>query len=157
MKVYVRGPNSKVTAEEYKYATEWMSALLMSTQLCNNLKITIAAEEEKGLRGSAEPVMDEYAIEGSWLPRTFRICINPNLSRRTQLLTLAHELVHVKQYAKGELKDTRYPDVTKWNKQLISDCDTEYWDLPWEIEANGREYGMYRRYCDHLLESKTKF
>ena len=24
----------------------------------------------------------------------------------------------------------------------------DYWDLPWEIEAHGREVGLFVRYCE---------
>jgi hypothetical protein len=43
--------------------------------------------------------------------------------------TLAHEMVHVKQFAKDELD----PALTRWKKKDHS--RTEYWDQPWEKEA----------------------
>jgi len=43
--------------------------------------------------------------------------------------TLAHELVHVKQFARGELTH----NLQYWKGK---DCsDTDYWKQPWEIEA----------------------
>tara|TARA_B110000503_G_scaffold85316_1_gene129716 strand:+ start:805 stop:993 length:189 start_codon:yes stop_codon:yes gene_type:complete len=43
--------------------------------------------------------------------------------------TLAHELVHVKQFARGELSD----NLQYWKGK---DCsDTDYWKQPWEKEA----------------------
>ena len=59
--------------------------------------------------------------------------------------TLAHELVHVKQFVKGE--------VSKKNLVLISNTlkgmqteSTNYWDNPMEIEAFGRTPGLVHRW-----------
>lgn len=62
-----------------------------------------------------------------------------SLDRRTFILdvalygnwlsTLAHEMVHVKQFARGELD----PALTRWKTKNHS--RTEYWDQPWEKEA----------------------
>jgi len=61
------------------------------------------------------------------------------LDRRTFILdialygnwvsTLAHEMIHVKQFAKEELD----PALTRWKTKDHS--RTEYWEQPWEKEA----------------------
>jgi hypothetical protein len=57
------------------------------------------------------------------------------------LKTLAHELVHVKQYIRGELSwrdaGLLWKGVSHNPKNML-----HYYDLPYEIEANGREYGL---------------
>jgi hypothetical protein len=45
------------------------------------------------------------------------------------LSTLAHEMVHVKQFARAELS----PSLQHWKGRDHS--DTDYWDQPWEKEA----------------------
>ena len=45
------------------------------------------------------------------------------------LSTLAHELVHIKQFARGELNE----GLTRWKNKNHE--KTEYWDQPWEKEA----------------------
>jgi len=45
------------------------------------------------------------------------------------LSTLAHEMVHVKQFARGELSSS----LQHWKGR--DHTDTEYWDQPWEKEA----------------------
>ena len=45
------------------------------------------------------------------------------------LTTLAHEMVHIKQFARGELDCS----LQHWKGRDHS--DTEYWDQPWEKEA----------------------
>lgn len=52
------------------------------------------------------------------------------------LATLAHEMVHVKQFARGELNY----NLTTWKNK---DCSNkEYWDQPWEKEARKLQYSM---------------
>ena len=63
--------------------------------------------------------------------------------------TLAHEMVHVKQFALGEMKDGISSAYTYWQGSQISEEDNDYWDLPWEIEAHGREKGLFTRFKHH--------
>jgi len=65
----------------------------------------------------------------------YEIDVKRTLDMRTMLTTLAHELIHVKQYQQGEL--------TQDNEQGI-----DYWDRPSEIEAHGRETGLFIRWCE---------
>jgi hypothetical protein len=66
--------------------------------------------------------------------------------RRT-LEVLAHEMVHVKQYARGELYVGAYSGKHRWQGKWVSD-NINYWDAPWEIEAHGRESGLFIQYAD---------
>jgi hypothetical protein len=61
--------------------------------------------------------------------------------------TIAHEMVHVKQYSKGELVDLSRSNSTRWQNNII-DKSTNYWDLPWEIEAHGKELGLFIRWAE---------
>ena len=65
----------------------------------------------------------------------YEIDIKRTLNMRTMLTTLAHELVHVKQYELGELTQT-------------CELDIDYWDKPSEIEAHGRETGLFIRWAE---------
>lgn len=153
MHIKVRKNNAKISADELKYACKWFAEMLMSPKMIKTLDILIANNSDEGLKGSTECYDD-----GCRTPRTFTIRIDSNLSRKNQLLTLAHEMVHVKQFANGEMKDhRRKPDVVQWNKQSVNCEQTEYWDLPWEIEAYGREYGLYIRYTTHLRDQAIVF
>jgi hypothetical protein len=60
---------------------------------------------------------------------------------------LAHEMVHVKQHAKGEAKDKFKKDkyITVWFGEKYDD-DTSYWDQPWEIEAYGLENSLVAKF-----------
>lgn len=88
-------------------------------------------------------------------PRYFTIRLRKQ-KLDSMIKTLAHEMVHVKQYAKNELgkelalarigKGLRI--VTRWQGELWSPKSKEddYWDAPWEIEAYGREVGLHHKW-----------
>ena len=75
--------------------------------------------------------------------REFELEIGTNQRLRRLLETVAHEMVHVKQFARGELNEK-----PAWLGKTYNINKTEYWDLPWEIEAHGREVGMFIRWCN---------
>lgn len=65
--------------------------------------------------------------------------INSNLTMEKLMLTLAHEMVHVKQYLLGELHQViDGDDVTNiWHGHVVPEM--QYFDRPWEIEAMREE------------------
>lgn len=80
--------------------------------------------------------------------RTFELEIGTNQRLRRIMETVAHEMVHVKQYARNELK----PDY-QWQGKTVNPERVEYWDLPWEIEAHGREVGLFVRWVQSTGQS----
>jgi hypothetical protein len=56
--------------------------------------------------------------------------------------TLAHEMVHVRQMAKGILKVT--PKGTFWRGKKYTKS-TPYLQLPWEVDAFSRQEMVFRR------------
>lgn len=86
-------------------------------------------------------------------PKIFTIEIEPNQSIKLLLNTIAHELVHVKQWAKGEFAELRNASkdkpepVYKFNGKRFDTGKIDYWDHPWEIEAHGRAIGIVVQWC----------
>ena len=76
--------------------------------------------------------------------RSFEIEADKKLRLRKLLETIAHEMVHVKQYARREL----HPVHNTWCGKTYNPKTTDYWDLPWEIEAHGREVGLFVRWAE---------
>lgn len=151
MELTYTGKPVRVSLAEYEYATNWIMSRLVSKKLMKNLSIELSLRKIKGLNGQTEDV------DCCKRPRDFIVTINPYLSRKSQLSTLAHELVHVKQFATGELKSEVIGTLQKWKDSYIDHSETEYFDLPWEIEAWGREHGLYMRYIKHLHEENKVF
>jgi len=100
-----------------------------------NLDITIKLKTLKDAYG--------YCLETD-NKRTFEIEVHRDLKLRTLLETVAHEMVHVKQYARREL----HPVHNTWCGKTYNPKKTSYWDLPWEIEAHGRETGLFIRWAE---------
>lgn len=76
-------------------------------------------------------------------PNDFTIELDPDQKPGLLLNSVAHELVHVKQWAKGEMFELqRQRKVYKFNGQKYNLDKMDYWDHPWEIEAHGRAIGL---------------
>jgi hypothetical protein len=80
-------------------------------------------------------------------PRSFELEIHSKMKLRKLLETVCHEMVHVKQYARGELYEGQRVNKHRWQGKWI-DKDPDYWDQPWEIEAHGREAGLFIRWAE---------
>jgi hypothetical protein len=80
-------------------------------------------------------------------PRGFEVVLKSTLSEHDMLTTLAHEMTHVHQFATGKLSDTH----EKWLSTKIPE-DTNYNDLPWEVEAVCMETVLYQTYIRSLDE-----
>jgi hypothetical protein len=72
-------------------------------------------------------------------PRSLVMFVDNRLGMNDLLVTLAHEMIHAKQYARGQLRSTysrRGNAVHYWNGRRVR---AEYYDRPWEQEAFARE------------------
>jgi hypothetical protein len=79
------------------------------------------------------------------------------MQRYKMLQCLAHEMVHVKQYAKGELSNELI--TAKWQGKTfkLTNSMEDYFNWPWEIEAYGRDRSLYLFYQVMLQSEKIKF
>ena len=124
------------TAPQKKYA-ESMVNFCITTLMprMKSLDVIVKLTRTKGAMGYCLELDDN---------RTFEIEIDRTLTLRKMLETLAHEIVHVKQYARREL----HPSTDKWMGKTYNPKKVSYWDLPWEIEAHGREIGLFVRWAE---------
>ena len=83
--------------------------------------------------------------------RTFEIQIDSRLEGDDFITALCHEMVHVKQYARGETKDVNQFTKAWKGEEYIAMYSTvkEYMALPWEAEA----YKLQEELCEkyHLV------
>lgn len=154
MKVSVRGKNDRLTKAEIRDYLDFLGDMLMSPRLVKTLTIEIKCMPLKKVKGFCVSTDDEYTTR----PKEFLIELDTKQSKASQLKTLAHEMVHVKQYAKGELADLERQNKVKFNKKKYS-ANSFYWLQPWEIEAYGYEYGLYRMYrgIKNWKQNKKKY
>ena len=120
--------------------------LFVNINLIRNLRI------KEGLSGDA--IWEDQCTR----PREFTVRIDSTLDTQGMLETVAHEMVHVKQYARGELKDfARAANLCKWKGIIVEWEKINYYDLPWEIEAHGRERGLFIRWLEQSQWKKCKW
>jgi hypothetical protein len=140
------GPRNADMLEE---AARFFAAQLLHARTVQNIELDI--EIVKSLDVEGECISEDDHKN----PRYFTIRIK-RAPREEMIKVLGHEMVHVKQYAKNELgkelamarggKGLRI--VTRWMGEFWSPKSKEdaYWDAPWEIEAYGREVGLYQKW-----------
>lgn len=139
MQIQLHNVPKKLKPAELKSALEFYADVLMKKNLHKNIKLRVCFNNE----GENTTCWED----DNFNPREFIISISSSMGYQNTFLTLAHEMVHVKQYAMGELRDVlRGPTPQRWLNAPIDSDNIEYWDLPWEIEAYGREKGLYFRF-----------
>jgi hypothetical protein len=135
---------------ELKEAAEFFAAQLMDPRMVRNLMLDI-------------DVIDKLDVDGECVseddtrnPRWFTISLKRDADINEMIKVLGHEMVHVKQYAKNELgKELALARggkglkiTTRWQGKLWYPKSKEhaYFDCPWEIEAYGREIGLFYKW-----------
>lgn len=160
--IHVRGCPANVGKAEVKVATKFFMDKLLG-RLADRVTVFIKVATDEALQKeyASKPIDTDgqTAVEGfcTWIdsnyrPREFEIYLNANLTYNQFLTCLAHELVHVKQFAKGELMDYVSGDV-KWHGKRMEEHSDQYHDFPWEIEARAFERVMFQLYKKEVVSS----
>jgi len=146
MNVTVSGNRSKKQARTLARAAEYYASLLMSKRTIETVQLEIC------LKKKLDEEVEGYChfVESGNGYKKFYIELLKGYPIDDLLLNLAHEVVHLKQFTIGELNRTVHLSNTyKWQGKYYNEDKINYYDLPWEIEANGRERGLYYRFVEH--------
>ena len=81
-------------------------------------------------------------MDCDWRPRSFEIEMHNRMDVQNYTTILLHELWHVYQHVKGDLKDRG--EKRYWRG--IDHSYTDYSDQPWEQEAREMEVKLYNSY-----------
>ena len=152
MNIDIYGKADHMCKAEIKFATAFFAQYLMGEKLAKNLDIEVRFEDQGKLaEGHCVP------LDAERRPRSFEIGINPKLRRYKMLQCLAHEMVHAKQYAKGELSNQLI--TAKWQGKTfkLTNSIEDYLNWPWEVEAYGRDRSLYLFYSIMLKTEKISF
>jgi hypothetical protein len=119
-------------------------------------KLYIRVELKKNMCAETGNLGVCYWTDTNDRPRDFIIEVDASSRLRTLLITIAHEMVHAKQFARNEQKHLlNSANKVKWKGKDVDLLKVDYWELPWEIEAHGREVGLFVNWCgQHHLEEK---
>ena len=152
MILHVKGSN-KAVRKMVEMASWYYAEKLMGKRLMAGLEININLKKdlltEEGHEGTAIWDDDGYR------PKEFTINLDTTVNFRNLLINLAHEMVHVKQWAKDEMYEyMNTMGMVRFKGERIHLEETDYWDYPWEIEAYGRQLGLFIRFCEDTGRSK---
>lgn len=143
MQLTITGNASKATEQQIANAVYFYAEYLMSARLLKNLEIEIVLEKNLIKNEGDQAYCVDMSDTGA--SRDFEITVDAGMSKRALLIAIAHEMVHVKQYAKGELKYLSSKKLQRFQGKAYTP-DHMYWERPWEIEAFGRELGLYNMF-----------
>jgi hypothetical protein len=127
-------PDKKRFRPFVKRAAIFYAEQLMTPKMLENICVRIKFNSKLDVLGYA----DVLNYNESNKPREFQIELNPVIGSHDILETLAHEMIHVKQYAYNEMNEYG----TRWRGQNLN-----YYDEPWEIEAFGLSTGLFTKFA----------
>ena len=150
IKIHARNIDDKLRVALYAMTEFAMARLVPSKRLRNNVSINVHLKHhEEGGEAMLSEDADRYR------PRDFKVIIDHHQAEiddygrtrtdtewgHTILRTLAHELVHVKQYLVGDL--TWRDKGMLWKGVMFApEYLTDQLETPYEVEAYGKEKGL---------------
>ena len=120
-----------------RYIETLLPSMLAQLKLTKSKKLLhIKLDKELEENGTTVPLM---GID------TILVVLKPTRNKIDLGVTLAHELTHVAQFAKGTLKPT--PKGLKWKGKFYG-RSVAYLQQPWEIDAFSKQELIFRRAID---------
>jgi hypothetical protein len=146
MYIITKSRPTKLPISLCKQAVKFYGRYLLGENMYHKITVNLVFEKfKKGCNDYAYCLWEDNNVRG----KEFTITIDKTLSKKAMLFALAHEMVHVKQYAKGELSDYLKVNKCKWFGTRYDLDKVDYWEYPWEIEAHGRERGLYVKFMSY--------
>lgn len=130
--------------KQYWQALEYYASVLFTPQLNKHIEVRVSFRKLSDVY-HGHVIVDDYNVLGT--PRSFVIEVNKNDTNEEILKTLAHEMIHVKQYARCELNE----EMSVWRGRKVNSDAIPYNEQPWEQEAMQREQELY----ESFLASQT--
>lgn len=143
------GGKDALTEEQMQIMREftyWVMHKFLSKRLLKNVTVLIRLNGTllEDAKAHGESLWED---ENNIRPRSFSVDVDTANKFQNIMHTLAHELVHVKQWASGEWYQLmRRDDLYMFMGREYDAKNIDYWDLPWEIEAHGRSLGLVRQF-----------
>jgi len=138
MEVKITGCKDPVLENELLRSAHFFGENLLSRKMLPHIDVEIVMRTTTKDWGSCT-----VTYYNEWYkPRQFEIILKRHKPLKDTIATLAHEMVHLKQFAKGEINI----DLNRWHKTPIDTEVVPYHELPWEIEASTCEYILYDLY-----------
>ena len=88
--------------------------------------------------------------------KSFELEMDPRMSDKDLVLTVMHEMVHVRQYVKRQLRPVNFCNAHKWLGKIYDEDKVDYLKLPWEKEAYKLQEVLYKQFSKPGLVAKRK-
>lgn len=149
-KIIIHGTAKKVSRQQIRESAAFFCDHLLN-RLSKNVVVVIKLKNNLYKRtkcfGFATWTDDDARRDRH---REFEIEMESNMGPVFMIRTIAHELVHVKQYARGELVDPCYGTYQKWQGAMYNEHLVGYKELPWEKEAMQLEKELYQMWKHNI-------
>lgn len=134
-------------------------------------KLILNLNFDDNLKRNQKSLGDCIWTNTPYRPKEFDMNVDSSFGKVAIMQCISHELVHMHQYITGKVYDLvltgKRKDFPKSKQHLIHESVTDdnvidtkwdgmyyategsklhYYDTPWEIDAHGRERGLYQRW-----------
>lgn len=149
LRIIGRGGLKKALA---RYALHWYARTLLPKNILKRVRVMLFFTNSVAYMDGAEMWPGKGRL-------TYFIRCNSRSGPYRTLSDLAHEMIHVQQYATGVMTEKKAGTCWRGKVHPYNDKkeDATYWNAPWEIDAYGRAYYLYKRCRLHMLKRGFKF
>ena len=151
MKVSIKGGRQR-QRDAINEMVFWIGRQLLSRRLYATTILNIELKNlDKEDYNAATIVSPEYRLSSR--PRVFNLEFDKKKNIEDLRKDLAHEMVHVKQYERGELYRFDKTDHIRWKGKIYHSSiedGVDYWSMPYEVEARGMEDALKMKFREYL-------
>ena len=139
----------------YRHLINFTLEQLISKNLKNKLKLYVYFRKKYSFDKDTVGYLQTYAQTKTVPIRFAKMYIRTDMSFLNILETIAHELVHLKQYATGQLSKRIWKSDNRvhyrWEKKDIGvQSDIEYKNRPYEIEAFAKQFPLVDKWTNYI-------
>ena len=139
----------------YRHLINFTLEQLISKNLKNKLKLYVYFRKKYSFDKDTVGYLQTYAQTKTVPVRFAKMYIRTDMSFLNIIETITHELVHLKQYATGQLSKRIWKSDNRvhyrWEKKDIGvQSDIEYKNRPYEIEAFKKQFPLVDKWTDYI-------
>jgi len=139
----------------YRHLINFTLEQLISKNLKNKLKLKVYFRKKSHFDKTTTGYLLTTATTKTAPIRNAKMYIRIDMSFLNILETITHELVHLKQYATGQLSKRIWKSDNRvhyrWEKKDIGvQSDIEYKNRPYEIEAFEKQFPLVDKWTDYI-------
>jgi len=139
----------------YRHLINFTLEQLISKNLKNKLKLKVYFRKKNSFDKQTVGYLLTYAQTKTVPIRFAKMYIRTDMSFLNILETITHELVHLKQYATGQLSKRIWKSDNRvhyrWEKKDIGiQSDIEYKNRPYEIEAFEKQFPLVDKWTNYI-------